>query len=200
MAYRVNVRAIAGDAVLRQLQQFRAEMPEFLGGLVRDSVDEIQKQAVQNLSGVPFESRTGTHTIHKRTGKAAASVQYQYPYGSPFRARLFASAKTRYADNPEEYDYLSILEYGRGEIKPKYTPSMRNGMPQRAALTIPGGSMQFSQGQHGFRGVSGRYRFVKRIPPMEGKYWMESAVQTVAPDLEQMFSDRLDAWLKEKGL
>lgn len=198
MAYRIRLNI--SDRSLDRLRQAHGSVDQVFGPLVRDALDLTKEYAVQNLSGVPFSSRTGTHTINKRTGKGAASLQVQAPYGSPFKGRLFASAKTRYANNPEVYDYLAILEYGRGEIRPKYTPSARAGMQSRARLTIPGGGHQLVQGQGGFRGMSGRYSFVSRIPPMEGKYWMASAAESAGPDIAAMANRRVGQFLADNGL
>lgn len=198
MAYRVTITA--KTELLTSLRHARDGVDSLFGGLVRDGADLLQKQAVQNLSGVPFTSKTGTHTIQKRTGRTAAGVQYQHPYGSPFQARIFTSNMTRYADNPEEWDIAAILEYGRGEIKPKYTPSAKGGNPGRASLVIPGGPHALATGQKGFRGISGRYRFVRSIPPMAGKFWMEAAAETVMPQIQQMADHRIDEFLRERGL
>ncbi len=186
MAFRVSVNVSASNQLGSIGQQIEARIP----GILKDVLDAIAHQAVQNLSGVPFQSETGTHTIQKRTGKGAASVQVQYPYGSPYKGRVFASAFTQYGDNSERWDYLSILEFGRGEIRPKYTSSAKSGSG-RARLAIPGGSVQLVQGQGGFRGVTGRYRFVKSIPPMEGKYWMAAAAEAAKPEIQSIVSDRL---------
>lgn len=198
MAYRV--RLTIAPETLELFRQAQGSADSFFVPVVRESLELLKEYAVQNLSGVPFESATGTHTIHKRTGKGAGSVQVQVPYGSPYRGRLYASAKTRYAGNPETHDYLAILEYGRGEIRPKYTHSMQNGATHRAALTIPGGPHQLVAGQGGFRGASGRYRFVKRIPPMEGKQWMAAAARAAAPEIESRVSRRVDEFLSKAGL
>jgi hypothetical protein len=168
--------------------------------IVADSADLIAEYGKQNLSGVPFTSKTGTHTIQKRTGRGAASVTAQYPYGSPFKARVFANAFTRYADNPDEINYLAVLEYGRGEIRPKYTPSAARGDFARARLTIPGGPHGLVNGQGGFRGVSGRYSFVKTIPPMAGKFWMEAAATAAGPEIEAQANTLIDETLKRYGL
>ena len=198
MAYRVTIAPRADtEELFKQLQR---EVPQVLQSIVRDGADIVTQYAKQNVSGVPFTSSTGTHTIQKHSGKLAASVQYQYPYGSPYVARIFASAMTRYANNPEEYDYAAILEYGRGEIKPKYTPSMERGNPSAARLAIPGGPHQLNNGQGGFRGVSGRYTLVSRIPPMEGKYWMLAAREAAAPDIESLANRRINQYLESKGL
>jgi len=174
---RVQIEANLADPV-----KLAAVVPEFLRG----ATSLVEHQAVQNLSGVPFQSKTGSHTIEKRTGKAAASVRAQVPYGAPNRGRIFASAKSQYPGNPD-VDYLQILEYGRGEIRPKYTPSMLAGRSDRARLAIPspGGRMLVS-GSGGFRGRTGEYRMVRRIPPMEGKYWMEAAAQAATPEIEEL--------------
>lgn len=198
MAYRVSFN-FKTDAIDR-LRSVKDALPQVGGAIVRDSADLIAEYAKQNLSGVPFTSRTGTHTIQKGTGRLAASVGTQYPYGSPFRARVFASAKTRYANNPEEYDYAAILEYGRGPITPRYTPSARAGNFARARLTIPGGSHNLVSGQSGFRGITGRYSFAKSIPPMEGKYWMEAAAQTATDEIHQNANDLLNDALQQYGL
>lgn len=198
MAYRIRLNI--SDRSLDRLRQAHGAVDQVFGPLVRDSLDLAKEYAAQNLSGVPFTSRTGTHTINKRTGKGVASLQVQAPYGSPFKGRLFASAKTRYANNPETYDYLAILEYGRGEIRPKYTPAARAGMQGRARLTIPGGGQQLVSGQNGFRGASGRYRFVGRIPPMEGKFWMAAAAESAGPDIAALANQRVERFLQDQGL
>lgn len=198
MAYRIRLNI--ADATIQRFAKAAGAADQFFVPTVRDALDILKEHAVQNLSGVPFTSRTGTHTIQKRTGKGAASVQVQTPYGSPYRGRLFASAKTKYADNPETYDYLSILEYGRGEVKPKYTPSMRAGFESRARIVIPGGPHQLVNGEGGFRGISGRYRFLKRLPPMAGKYWMAAAAESATPDIEARVNRRVDEFLQQSGL
>lgn len=198
MAYRIRLNI--ADSTIQRFAQARGSADEFFVPTVREALDILKEHAVQNLSGVPFTSETGTHTIHKRTGKGAASVQVQAPYGSPYRGRLWASAKTKYADNPETYDYLSILEYGRGEVKPKYTPSMQAGFVSKARLTIPGGPHQLANGEGGFRGISGRYSFVKRLPPMAGKYWMAAAAESAAPDIDRQVNRRVDEFLHQSGL
>jgi hypothetical protein len=198
MAYRIDFNFKAGP--LEALNQFKGAVPQLAQAIVKDSADLLAEYGKQNLSGVPFTSSTGTHTIQKRSGRGAASVTAQYPYGSPYRARVFASALTRYANNPEEWDYLAILEYGRGEIRPKYTPAAARGDFARARLAIPGGPHQLVNGQGGFRGMSGRYSFMKSIPPMEGKFWMAAAATAAGPDLEQNANDRTDEALKQYGL
>jgi hypothetical protein len=198
LAYRLNFD-FKTDALSR-LSQIKGELPRLAGAIVSDSADLIAKYGKQNLSGVPFTSKTGTHTIQKRSGRGAASVVAQYPYGSPFRARVFASAKARYANNPEEWDYLAILEYGRGEIRPKYTPSAARGDFARARLAIPGGPHQLVNGQSGFRGITGRYAFTKSIPPMEGKYWMAAAATAAAPEIEALANQHVEDALGRLGL
>jgi hypothetical protein len=198
MAYRLDFDFKTGP--LEALSRFKGAVPQLAQQIVKDSADLLVEYGKQNLSGVPFSSQTGTHTIQKRTGRGAASVQSQYPYGSPFRARVFASALTRYADNPEEWNYLAILEYGRGEIRPKYTPSAARGDFARSRLAIPGGPHQLVNGAGGFRGMSGRYSFVKTIPPMEGKFWMAAAATAAGPELEENANQlTLDA-LQQYGL
>jgi hypothetical protein len=198
MAYRIDFN-FKGTA-LEALGQVKGAVPQLAQAIVRDSADLLAEYGKQNLSGVPFTSQTGTHTIQKRTGRGAASVATQYPYGSPYRARVFASAKTRYSNNPEEWDYLAILEYGRGEIKPKYTPSAARGDFARARLAIPGGPHQLVNGQSGFRGMSGRYSFVRTIPPMEGKFWMAAAATAAGPELEEHANQLTDDLLQQYGL
>ncbi|MBT9316296.1 HK97 gp10 family phage protein [Leptothoe spongobia] len=197
MAYRVQIRP--KQEALDLFQSLKEGLPGVLREIVRDAADITAQYAKQNVSGVPFESETGTHTINKRSGQLAASIQYQHPYGSPFRARIFSSAKTRYADNPEEYDYGAILEYGRGEIVPRYTPSAKAGNTGQAKLTIPGGAHQLNSGTGGFRGVSGGYAFVSRIPPMEGKYWMQAAQKAAQPDITEMAQQRVDSFIEQQG-
>lgn len=120
--------------------------------IVGDAAETIARYGKQNLSGTPFTSRTGTHTIQKRSGRGAAS----YPYGSPFRSRVSASAYSRYANNSEEVNYLAVLEYGRGEIRPQYTPPAARGDFARAQLTIPGGPHSLVNGQNIVSGISSR--------------------------------------------
>jgi hypothetical protein len=164
--------------------------------IVRDAATVLQHHYVQNLSGVPFESKTGPQIIRKQTGKSAASVQVQAPYGSPYSARIYASSPTGYPGNPDRYNILEILETGRGEIIPKYTKGARSG--GRAALTIPSAGGQFlAQGQGGFRGMSGNYRFVKFIGPMTGKYPLQSAIRTAKPEIEEVIRDGLDELLHQ---
>lgn len=182
------------------LSRVKGAVPQLAQKIVSDSADLLAEYSKQNLSGVPFTSQTGTHTIQKRTGRGAAAVTTQYPYGSPFRARVYASALTRYADNPEEWNYLGILEYGRGEIRPKYTPAARGGFTARARLTIPGGVHNLVSGAAGFRGVTGRYAFVKSIPPMAGKYWMAAAATAAGPEIEARANQLLDETLRKYGL
>lgn len=198
MAYRLDFNFKAGP--LEALSQFKGAVPQLAEAIVRDSADLLAEYGKQNLSGVPFTSKTGTHTIQKRSGRGAASVTAQHPYGSPYRARVFASAMTRYADNPEEWNYLAILEYGRGEIRPKYTPAAARGDFARARLAIPGGPHQLVNGQSGFRGMSGRYSFAKSIPPMEGKFWMAAAAEAAGSGIEQNANALTDKALKQYGL
>lgn len=180
---------------LAQLRQKRDAVTAGVGAIVYDAATVLQHHAVQNLSGVPFESDTGIHTIQKRSGKSAASIQVQSPYNSPYSARVYGSSYTGYPGNPERYDILAILEYGRGEIRPRYTKGAQAGT--RSALTIPSGGGQFlSQGANGFRGMSGNYRFVSCIPPMEGKGWMQAAVRTAKPEIEEVIRDGLGELLR----
>lgn len=176
------------------LQAINPEMgtiDNIVAPIMQDVLEAGQNHAKEHLSGVPFTSSTGTHTINKRTGHGAASVQVQYPYGSPFRGRIFAFASTQYADNPEAYNYLAILEGGRGEIRPRYTSSVLNGNPKQAALTIPGGSNYLIQGQGEFRGMTGNYKFVKYIGPMEGKGWLEAAIDKTSEEVPAIVEARL---------
>lgn len=195
MSYRVKFDF--DKTAIAAIRQTGVKLEQIIAPIMQDAVDILHHQAVQNLSGVPFTSRTGTHTINKRSGRGAASVQPQYPYGSPYKARIFANYMTRYADNPNEYNILAILETGRGEIKPKYTPSAKAGMNGKARLTIPGGAHGLVGGQKGFRGATGRYAFVKSIPPMAGKYWMESATKTAQPQIQEMVRDRINDMLAQ---
>jgi len=192
MAYRAKFSF--DMSALSSFRETGMKIEQIIAPLMQDAVDILHRQAVQNLSGVPFVSRTGTHTIHRRSGRAVASLQPQYPYGSPYKARVSANYKTRYAGNPNEYDILAILETGRGEIKPKYTSSAKAGSG-KARLTIPDGGAALAGGQKGFRGVTGRYAFVKSIPPMAGKYWMESATKTAQPQIKEMVRDRINTML-----
>jgi len=193
MAYRVTFNI--DDQAIARLRDLKSRAAAVVAPIVSESLDVVKEYMVQNLSGVPFTSKTGTWTINKRTGRGAAAVQVQYPYGSPFRGRIFASVMTSYGGNPESYNYLDILERGRGEIVPKYTPSMQSGNPQNARLTIPGGSHNLVFGQSGFRGISGRYRFVKRIPPMEGRYWAEAAVASAQDDVQAIADSHIKTWM-----
>lgn len=195
MAYRLKI-AIEDRKALDGLKDAARYMDQIVAPYMKDALDLIAEQARQNLSGVPFGSG---EVIQKRTGKGVASVQTQYPYRSQYNGRVYASAMTRYANNPEEYNYLAILEYGRGPIRPKYTPSMLAGNPGKARLAIPGGPFMLANGSNGFRGVSGRYRFVREIPAMEGKYWMRSALESVAPQLRQLAYEKVDEYLEAKG-
>lgn len=187
MAYRLQF-SIAPNS----LDTVRQHIDLKIAPIMQDALEAIANHAKQNLSGVPFESRTGTHVINKRSGKGAASVQVQYPYGSPYRGRVFASALSQYPGNPEAVNYLAVLEYGRGEIRPKYTPSMKFGRPDRARLTIPGGPFGLVSGQNGFRGQTGRYRFAKSIPPMKGKYWLEAAANAAQKELPDILNHHLN--------
>lgn len=187
MAFRVDFNL--DTAAIAQLREIEQGVERATAAIVEQSARVVKEYAVQNLSGVPFASETGTHTINKRTGKGAAAVQVQYPYGSPFRARIFASAKTRYGGNPEEWDYLSILEFGRGEVRAKYTPAAKAG--RGGALALPGGPHELVSGRDGFRGVTGRYRFVRSLPPMAGKYWMAAAAESAKADIPQVVNEAL---------
>ncbi|MCD8487886.1 MAG: hypothetical protein LRZ84_14410 [Desertifilum sp.] len=170
---------------------------EILPEIIRDSLSVIAGNAKDNLSGYPFSSPTGNHVIHKRTGKGASAVQFEYPYRSPYSGRIFASANTRYADNPEEYDYLRILEFGHNGIKPRYTFSAKSSKYEKARLTIPGGNHLLINGVNGFRGVTGRYKFVTEVPPMQGKYWFRSAVQKSVPEIEQLIKEKVKECLSQ---
>lgn len=194
MGYRLKFGVDAG--AIAKLRQASARLEQIVPPLLSDAIGILQYEAVQNLSGVPFQSRTGTHTINKRSGRGAASIQTQYPYGSPYKARLFAGYMTRYANNPEQWNILAILEYGRGEVRPKYTPSAKRGMMSRAALTISGGTHELVSGQKGFRGTTGRYVFAKSLPPMQGKYWMQAAVKTATPKIQTMINKEIGKALK----
>lgn len=188
MAYRIQFGIVPGS-----FQNVRQRIDAAIAPIMRDALESIANHAKQNLSGVPFTSKTGTHVINKRSGKGAASVQVQYPYGSPYKGRVFASALSQYPGNPESVNYLAVLEYGRGEIRPKYTPSMKNGRPGAARLTIPGGPFNLVSGQSGFRGQTGRYRFIKSIPPMEGKYWLEAAAKSAQKELPDILNHHLNS-------
>jgi hypothetical protein len=189
MGYRVQFDF--GQGAIAALRQAGASIDSLVAPIMQDAVNILHHEAVQNLSGVTFQSKTGTHTINKRSGRGAASVQPQYPYGSPFKARIFADYQTRYANNPESYNILKILEEGHGGIKPKYTPAMNRGMVSQARLTVPGGRFQLVSGQTGFRGMTGRYSFVREIPPMQGRYWMDAAAKTAEPKIKAMVAQRI---------
>ena len=192
MAFRVWLKLDTGAA--QRLRAMKDGAGELGQQIVADAADITKEYTVQNLSGVPFTSQTGTHIINKRTGRGAASVQVQHPYGSPFRARLFASAMSSYADNPP-VNYLYILEHGRGEVRPKYTPAMQEGRSSAARLVIPGGQHYLVSGQNGFRGQSGYYRFVRRLPPMEGKHWMQAAAQAATPEIQSHSNELVHDYL-----
>jgi hypothetical protein len=198
MPYRISVTL--NTQAIESLRSAGANLNELVGKIVPDALDIIKEQAVRNLSGVPFAGQNGSFTIQKRSGKLAASVQTQYPYGSPYKGRVFASAKTRYANNPEEYDYAAILEYGRGEVVPKYTPAMQSGRTGAARLAIPGGGNSLVHGVGGFRGMTGRYFFVKRLPPMPGRYWMQAAAESSQKSIQSMASGVMDEFLSKRGL
>ncbi|MBT9160459.1 MAG: hypothetical protein DDT26_01745 [Dehalococcoidia bacterium] len=193
MGYRLELK-LKGETI-EKIARTHDGGEKLMAKIIPEALAVIEKKAKENLSGIPFSSKTGNHTIQKRTGRLVESVGTQYPYENPYKGRVFASAKTRYAFNPEEHDYAAILEFGRGEIKPKYTPSMMAGKYRSAALTIPGGGAQLTTGLNGFRGASGSYRFVKRIPPMEGKFWMESALQSTAEEVAAKALAAIDAYL-----
>lgn len=199
MSYRVTFD-LRGIESLEALTALKAAVPEIAARTVEGGAERIATYGKEHLSGVPFTSRTGTHVIQKRTGRGAASVEAQYPYGSPYRSRVFASAMTRYANNPEEWNYLAVLEYGRGEIRPKYTPSMMRGQPGRARLTIPGGPHQLVNGENNFRGISGRYSFARTIPPMAGKFWFEAAVDRAKPEIREQVNTEIQTILARYGL
>ena len=192
MAYQIKVNLAKSNP--ESFQQIRSNLSEIVPKILRRSLDAVQQQAVENVSGVPYTDPVSgqTRQIEKRSGKLAASIRTQFPYGSPYQGRIFARAMTRYANNPEEWNYAAILEYGRGEIKPKYTPSMQKGNVKSAALTVPSGGQYLISGQNGFRGRSGNYRFVKRIPPMEGKHWMAAAVDMSQDDLRAIAKEEIN--------
>jgi hypothetical protein len=194
MAYRLPIAVASGG-----LQLSDQDLNQLVQNILRDGSNLIKQYAVQNLSGVPFQSRTGSHTINKRSGRGAASVQVQYPYNSPYQSRIWADARTRYANNPEEYNYLKVLEEGRGEIRPKYTSTARRGFVSRAALTIPGGPYNLVSGQNGFRGATGNYRFVRSIKPMAGKYWLEAAMAKAQPEIEEMATQYIADYLNGRN-
>lgn len=183
-----NAPKAVGDAVVQVVPT-----------IMKDALEMLEHRAKENLSGIPFQSPTGIQSIQKRTGKAAASIQSQFPYGSPYRGRLFGSALSQYPGN-EAVDYLAVLEYGRGEIRPKYTPSMQGGKAGRARLTIPGGPTALVQGQQGFRGISGMYYFVSRIPAKEGMYPIQSAAQASQPEITAMAKEVVTQALRKAGL
>lgn len=188
--YRVQLQV--NDAQVQRFRELNLKVGQVVEPILRDATNLVKQYAVQNLSGVPFASETGTHIINKRTGRGAASIQVQLPYGSPYKARLFAYAATQqYGGNPETYNYLKILETGRGEVKPKYTPSMKAGRNDRARIVIPGGSHELVFGVNGFRGATGRYRFLKSLPPMEGKYWLKSAKQQAEPEMQNIVQNHI---------
>jgi hypothetical protein len=195
MAYRVPISL--GANLTPALLEKAGGIDGLVGPILRDSLETLQNYGKEHLSGVPFTSDTGSHTIHKRTGVGAASVLTQYPYGSPYKGRVFAFASTRYADNPETYNYLAILEFGRGEIKPRYTPAALAGNPAAARLTIPGGPNALANGVGGFRGMSGNYRMVRRIPPMEGKGWMAAAVKKTEIEIPEIIQAHVLPWLEK---
>jgi len=199
MAYRVTVD-LSNIKSFQALAELKEQLPAIAARTVEDAAERVATYGKEHLSGVPFTSRTGGHAIQKRTGRGAASVESQYPYGSPFKSRVFASAMTRYANNPEEWNYLAVLEYGRGEIRPKYTPSMIAGQPSRARLTIPGGPHQLVNGENNFRGISGRYSFARSIPPMAGKYWFEAAVERAKPEIKEQIDAEIKSVLTRYGL
>lgn len=199
MAYRVTID-LSGIESIQALAALQDQLPAIAARTVESAAERVATYGKQHLSGVPFTSRTGSHVIQKRTGRGAASVESQYPYGSPFTSRVFASAMTRYANNPEEWNYLAVLEYGRGEIRPKYTPSMIAGQPSRARLTIPGGPHQLVNGENNFRGISGRYSFARSIPPMAGKYWFEAAVERAKPEIKEQIDAEIKSVLTRYGL
>lgn len=199
MAYRITID-LGGIESIQALAALRDQLPAIAARTVENAAERVATYGKEHLSGVPFTSRTGGHAIQKRTGRGAASVESQYPYGSPFKSRVFASAMTRYANNPEEWNYLAVLEYGRGEIRPKYTPSMIAGQPSRARLTIPGGPHQLVNGENNFRGISGRYSFARSIPPMAGKYWFEAAVERAKPEIKEQIDAEIKSVLTRYGL
>lgn len=195
MAYRFKVSV--STAVINRLQEDREGLVNFVGPVVEDALNITQQWAVRNLSGVSFSSKTGNWAIQKRSGMSSASVQVQYPFGKPYAGRVYAYRGTRYDGNPEEYNVLKILEEGRGEVLPKYTPSARGGFVSRASLVIPveNGGRYLVSGQNGFRGVTGNYRFVKRLPPMQGRYWMQAAATSAEPEIQEMVRDKVVGYL-----
>jgi len=189
MAYKLNIHFKKGD--LDFLKDAGIKVQQIIDPLVGDALDLVQEYAKEHLSGIPFTHDGESHTIQKRSGKGAASVQTQYPYGGPYRGRIYASAYSTYPGH-DPVDYLSVLEYGRGEIRPKSTPSMVNGQPGKARLTVPAAGGTFlAHGASGFRGASGNYRFVSRIPPMKGKGWMAAAADKALPEIQEMASKRV---------
>lgn len=190
MSYRISFQI--DNSLVERLRSAGGNIDSIIAPIMRDGLASIQHYAVQNLSGVPFQSSSGSWSIQKRTGKGAASVQVQYPYGSPFSGRIFADSRAQYPGSPESINYLKVLEFGHGGIEPKYTPSMQNGKPGRARLTLPGGNIPLVNGQGGFRGVTGRYRFVKRIKPLVGRRWMEAAAHNAKQELTEIISSHLN--------
>lgn len=193
MAYRIPIKVRVGS--LEGINRLQRQADRLVQPILTDTLNETKQWYVQNLSGVPFQSQTGTHVINKRSGRAAASIQIQVPYGSPYRGRLFANAQTRYDGNPESYNYLQILEKGRGEVRPRYTPAALRGDLDKARIVIPaddGEQLVFNQ--NGFRGVTGRYIFLKKLPPVEGKYPLKAAVDKaseVIPEITGRYISKL---------
>jgi hypothetical protein len=161
-------------SIRARFQGAKTRLAATINPTTRRATEVLHKQAIAHLSGTPFTSKTGTWRINA-SQKSIDGVKLEHPYRSPYRGRVTAAAYSEYPGN-QPVNYLAILEYGRGEIRPKYTPSARNGFQSKARLTIPGGNRYLSSGSKGFRGVSGNYSFAKRIGPMDGRYWLEAAI------------------------
>lgn len=84
--------------------------------LSRDGGRLIQRYAVQNVSGVPFEAAQTTDppTIFKRTGNLSRAIEVESPWhGIPMSLRVYADARTRTGAN-----YANVLHDG-GTIYPR---------------------------------------------------------------------------------
>lgn len=85
----------------------------------------VQARAVRNVTGYPVVYQGGVFRVMVRTGTLRGAIELQWPYESPYQARVFVNgAVTNPGDTPgggrsrptPVWKYASAIEFGHDEI------------------------------------------------------------------------------------
>lgn len=103
--------------------------PAFIGKIgqaIRQWGALVQARAVRNVSGYPVVYQGGAFRVQVRTGTLKGAIELQYPFGSPFQARVYVNGTRMTPDqlgskSRSVADYAGAIEWGHKAIDLKLT-------------------------------------------------------------------------------